>query len=153
MLFSCKVVSDSFATPCTVVHQDPLSMGLPRQEYWNRLPFPSPGDLPDPGIEPAPLALPGKFFDSANSSLTTELLRKPPICWQVNKNYKCNIKCQNTIHLSPKLSQISMVNSSPEYVFMWLNFRFLNLSQVFLSINEAVLRAAGIPDLFQICSG
>ena len=52
MLFSCKVVSDSFATPCTVVHQDPLSMGLPRQEYWNRLPFPSPGDLPHAGTEP-----------------------------------------------------------------------------------------------------
>ena len=108
-----------FATPwATVAHPASLSMAFTRQEYWNRLPFPSPGDLPDPGIEPAPLALPGKFFDSANSALTTELLRKPPICQQVNKNYKCNIKCQNTIHLSPKLSQIIMVNSSPEYVFM-----------------------------------
>ena len=42
-----------FATPWTVAHQAPLSMGLPRQEYWSRLPFPSPGDPPDPGIEPA----------------------------------------------------------------------------------------------------
>ena len=33
--------------------QAPLSMGFPRQEYWSGLPFPSPGDLPDPGIEPA----------------------------------------------------------------------------------------------------
>ena len=39
------------ATPSTVAHQAPLSMGLSRQEYWSRLPFPSPGDLPDPGIE------------------------------------------------------------------------------------------------------
>ena len=41
-----------FATPWTVVYQAPLSMGFSRQEYWNLLPFPSPGDLPDPGIKP-----------------------------------------------------------------------------------------------------
>ena len=40
-----------FATLWTVAHQAPLSMGFSRQEYWNGLPFPSPGDLPDPGIE------------------------------------------------------------------------------------------------------
>ena len=40
-----------------VAHQALLSMGFPRQEYWNGLTFPSPGDLPDPGIEPA-----GGFF-------------------------------------------------------------------------------------------
>ena len=39
-------------TPWTVAHQAPLSMGFSRQEYWSGLPFPSPGDLPDPGIEP-----------------------------------------------------------------------------------------------------
>ena len=41
-----------FATPWTVAHQTPLSMGFPRQEYWSGLTFPSPGDLPDPGIKP-----------------------------------------------------------------------------------------------------
>ena len=41
-----------FATPCTVAYQAPPSMGFSRQEYWSGLPFPSPGDLPDPGIEP-----------------------------------------------------------------------------------------------------
>ena len=46
-----SVVSDS-ATPWTVAHQAPQSMGFSRQEYWSGLPFPSPGDLPDPGIEP-----------------------------------------------------------------------------------------------------
>ena len=40
-----------FATLWAVAHQAPLSMGFPRQEYWNGLPFSSPGDLPDPGIE------------------------------------------------------------------------------------------------------
>ena len=40
-------------TPWTVAHQAPLSMGFPKQEYWSRLPFPSSGDLPNPGIEPS----------------------------------------------------------------------------------------------------
>ena len=40
-----------FATPWTVAYQDPPSMGFSRQEYWSGLPFPSPGDLPNPGIE------------------------------------------------------------------------------------------------------
>ena len=46
-----------FAIPWTVAHQAPLSMEFFRQEYWNGLPFPSPGDLPDPGIEPGSPAL------------------------------------------------------------------------------------------------
>ena len=40
-----------FETPWTVAYQASLSMGFSRQEYWSGLPFPSPGDLPDPGIE------------------------------------------------------------------------------------------------------
>ena len=50
---SFSIMSDSFVTPWTVAHQAPLSMGLSRQAYWTGLPFPSPGDLLDPGIEPA----------------------------------------------------------------------------------------------------
>ena len=41
-----------FATSWTVAYDAPPSMGFSRQEYWNGLPFPSPGDLPNPGIEP-----------------------------------------------------------------------------------------------------
>ena len=54
-------------TPWTVAHQAPLSMEFSRQEYWSGLPFPSPGDLPDLGIEPGSPAL------QANS-----LLSEPP---------------------------------------------------------------------------
>ena len=46
-----------FATLWSVAHQAPLSMKLSRQEYWNGLPFPSPGDLPDLGTEPRSPAL------------------------------------------------------------------------------------------------
>ena len=59
-----------FATPWTVAHQAPLSMGFSRQEYWNGLPFPSPANLPDPGIEPRSPAL-------QVDSLPSEPPRKP----------------------------------------------------------------------------
>ena len=60
-----------FATPWTVAYQAPPSMEFSRQEYWSRLPFPSPGDLPDPGIELGSLALKA-------DSLLAELSGKPP---------------------------------------------------------------------------
>ena len=62
-----------FATPSTVAHQAPLSMGLSWQEYWGGLPFLLPGNLANPGIKlasPVALALAGDFF-------TTEPLGKP----------------------------------------------------------------------------
>ena len=58
---SCRTL----ATPWTVALQAPLSMGFSRQKYWSELPFPSPGDLPEPGIQPAPPALAGGFFATA----------------------------------------------------------------------------------------
>ena len=54
-----------FGTPWTIVHQAPLSMEFSKQEYWSELPFPSPRDLPDPGIKPTSLVSPslaGGFF-------------------------------------------------------------------------------------------
>ena len=62
----------TLATAWTVARQAPLPMGFSRQGYWSRLPFPSPGDLPDPGIEPGSPAL-------QEESLPTELWGKP---WQ-----------------------------------------------------------------------
>ena len=53
-----------FVTPWTVACQAPLSMGFPRKEYWSGLPFPSPGDLPDPGIKPVSPAPPACQVDS-----------------------------------------------------------------------------------------
>ena len=57
-----------FVTPYTAARQAPLSLGFPKQEYWSGLPFPPPGNLPNPGIKPtslAPPALAGGFFTSA----------------------------------------------------------------------------------------
>ena len=65
--FSCVQLS---ATPWTVGHQAPLSVGFSRQEYWSGVPYPPPRDLPNPVIEPLCPALAGRFF-------TTVPPRKP----------------------------------------------------------------------------
>ena len=72
-VLSHSAVSDSFAALWTVDGQAPLSMEFPKQEYWSGLPFPTLGDLPDPGIKSMSLASPalaGRFF-------TTESPGKP----------------------------------------------------------------------------
>ena len=70
LLFSHSVVFDSLAIPDNVASQAPLFMRFPRREYWSGLPFPSAGDLPDPGIKAVSPALIGRFF-------TTEPPGKP----------------------------------------------------------------------------
>ena len=71
LLFGHYVAFYSLVTPWTIFLQAPLSMEFPRQEYWSGLPFPSPGDVPNPGIKPSCLALAGEFF-------TSEPQGKPP---------------------------------------------------------------------------
>ena len=66
-LLSCVQL---FAIPWTIAYQVPLSMGFSRQEHWSVLPFPSPGDIPDPEIEPLSPTLQA-------DSLLSELPEKP----------------------------------------------------------------------------
>ena len=81
-----------FATPWTVAYQASPSMGFPRQEYWSGLPFPSPGDLPDPGIEPRSPTLEA-------DTLTSEPPGKPKIwCkWTSLQNRKRLTDLENSI--------------------------------------------------------
>ena len=70
-------VAWSYSTLCNSMdcsQQAPLSMGYSRQEYWNGLPFPTPGDLPNPGIEPASPKVAGKFFTTEPPGSTMVLL-------------------------------------------------------------------------------
>ena len=75
----CKLfVMSNSATPQTVAHQAPLSMRFSRQEYWNELPFPTPGDLPNPGIKPKCLMFPasaGGFFTTSATWEALDLLQ------------------------------------------------------------------------------
>ena len=61
-------------TPWTVACQAPLSMGFPRKGYWSRLPFPSPGDFPDSGIEHVTLVSPALQADSLPTAASGKLI-------------------------------------------------------------------------------
>ena len=96
----------TLATPWTVACQAPLFLGFSRQEYWSGLPFPSPGDLPQLGIEPRSPALQA-------DSLPTELQGKPRLSylkWYLVDSYCCENHCQ---HPSPEL--FSSCKTEPLY--------------------------------------
>ena len=104
------------ATPQTVVHQAPPTMGFPRQEYWSGLPFPPPEDIPDPGTEPISLTLqdilyccaprkPGGLLTGAlDSADGWEIILKPG---RLEKMNTLNVENQSPdlfSHLTPRLS-------------------------------------------------
>ena len=78
---SHSVVSDSFASPWTVACQTPLFMEFSRQKYWSGLPCPSPGDLPNLGIEPGSPALQADSLSSGKGL-------KAPSLWQISEPHK-----------------------------------------------------------------
>ena len=81
-----------FATPWTVAHQAPLSMGFSRQEYWSGLPFPSPGDLPTQGLNPGLPGLQSGRVALQAEALTSEPPGKPKI--KCNFDLKIHIKLE-----------------------------------------------------------
>ena len=79
-VLSHSIMFDS-VTPWIVARQAPLSMGFSRQEYWSGLPFPTPGDLPNPGMEPMSLTSPamaGEFFTTAAAAAAAKSLQSCP---------------------------------------------------------------------------
>ena len=80
-----------------VAHQASLSRRFPRQAYWSGLPFPSPGDLPDPGIKPEPPALTGGFF-------TTETPGKPWDYSRFSFNY-------DKLSMAETVSKLNVLNN------------------------------------------
>ena len=100
-----------FVTPLTVAGQAPLSMGFSRQEYWSRLPFPSPGTFPNPEMEPVSPAFKGGFF-------TTLPPGKPSVCiymcvciYVFHCNSHCWLSTWINMSASSKLTLISVGNN------------------------------------------
>ena len=83
-----------FATPWTVAYQAPPSMGFSWQECWSGLPFPSPGDLPDPGIEPG------------SPALEADALPWEPRAGQKALRFFCKILWRNSNELFGQLNEI-----------------------------------------------
>ena len=101
LLLSRSVVPSSFTTPWTVARQAPPSMGFSRQEYWIGLSFPSPGDVPDPGIEPMSPAL-------QTDSLLLSHQRSPASSW--SKSILSSVWWQSSFpaYFSPKKELFSI---------------------------------------------
>ena len=109
-----------FATPWTVAHQAPLSMGFSRQKYWSGLPCPPPGDLPDLGIEHRVLMSPvlagGSFTISITWEAHSEYLQFPQNC--------CLLSCSSTLtsvssrHVDTKL-QSMLPYPLLSYLWLW----------------------------------
>ena len=74
-----------FATPWTVAYQAPPSMGFSRQECWSGLPFPSPGDLPDPGIKPGSPALQADALPSEPPGGINYRIPVTELLWELNE--------------------------------------------------------------------
>ena len=98
--WSHSLGSKLFATPWTVAHQAPPSMEFRRQEYWSGLPFPSSGDLPNPGIEPKSPTL-------QTDASPSELPGKPPLSYEHTSNQICMF----TTVLKLYFSELQMVTS------------------------------------------
>ena len=94
-----------FVTPWAVAQQAPLSMGFSRQEYWSELPFPPPGDVPDPGIEPMYPALAGRFF-------TTVPPGKPNLWKSPKYSGLTHQLSRGTIMILPPMYQVSQVSTT-----------------------------------------
>ena len=123
-----------FATLWTVAHQAPLSMGFTRQEYWSGVPFPSPGDLPDPGIEPWPPALqadalpcepPGKPTGWHGSDQIPPFLFLPHetfYSWS-NEDLRCGWQCYRqsnaTLWIMKHFTQANMYFPREVYMCVW----------------------------------
>ena len=140
----CSVAKScpTLCNPWTVTHQAPLSMGFSRQEYWSGLPFPSPGDLPNPRIKLKSPLLPGRFF-------TTE----PPIYYLVVQSLihvwlfatPWTAACQASLSITISQSSIKLmsIKSVIPSNYLILCHPFLLLPSVFPSMrifsNESAL--------------
>ena len=110
---SCRTLT----APWTIAYQAPLSMGFSRQEYWNGLPFPSPGDLPDPGIEPRS-CIAGRWFTTWAMREATMLQRFPlisPPFWKffliVHLTLYCALGCFRYVPLE------FLITTSSQWLF------------------------------------
>ena len=128
-----------FATPWTVAYQALLSMGFSRQEYWSGLPFPSPGDLPNPGIEPGSPAL-------QTDALPSEPPGKPWWQGQRHEERKCrtheelprnrkNCQKENSfLEDGNKTDQLELKHKHPAWTPKWMTeFKFFKTPELQVS--------------------
>ena len=125
-LFSHSVMSHS-VTPWSVAHQASLSMGFPRQEYWSGLVFPSPGDLPHPGIKPTSPAWQADSLPLSHLGIPFIIyyLRTHTHTHTHTHTLICHLYVLSFIYLPivyPYLSSLSSLYLSPVYPSICISF-------------------------------
>ena len=126
-----------FETPWTVACQTPLSMGFSRQEYWRGLPFPSPWDLPNPGIEPKSHPLTGRVF-------TTEPPEKP-ICNHAFIHICDFFVCHLKVQLFPKFIK---TRSNPMEIKLLCMYARVSLARKVMKFLFTILKFLTIKVVF-----
>ena len=129
-------MSNSFATLWTIACQAPLPMGFPRQKYWNGLPFPSAGNLLDPGTEPTSLASAGGFF-------TTEPPGKPKPFFAVGQSPSCVQFFVTTWTAAHQLSLFFLISQS---LLKLMSTKLVMLSS-YLIFSSPLLLPSTFPDI------
>ena len=119
-----------FATPWTVAHQAPQSMEFSRQEYWSGVPFPSPGDLPNPGIEPRSPTLQADTLPSEPPNIWALLISHGDI-WQFITLCKTKSKRNST-----KMTTSEIYQGTIGTCFSLLHIVVWSLSRVLLSCDS-----------------
>ena len=104
LLLLSRSVVFTLVTPWTVAHQAPLSVGFPRQEHWSGLPFPSPGDLSDPGMAPHLLSPPGSPCKPPPSALRLKVHRS-----QLSYGVKCERQSKSVFESILGYTKVSLV--------------------------------------------
>ena len=137
----------TLGNPWTVAIQTPLSIGFSRQKYWNGLPFPPPGDLPDPGIKlksPASLVLAGRFF-------TSEPLGKPLVYSDsfLNSLFFLRKLCRSIEH--PKKSYFIPKTHAMKVLIVSSSFKFSSVTQSCLTLCDPMDHSMpGLPVYHQL---
>ena len=112
-----------FATPWTVAYQAPLSMEVSRQYYWSGLPFPSPEDLPDPGIEP-------RFPALGTDALPSEPPGKPQSNYTPVKNKFSSVQFSCSVMSNSAISWTAAHQASLSITNSWSLLKFMSIESV-----------------------
>ena len=127
-------MSNSFMISWTIACQAPLSMGFSRQEYWGGLPFPSPGELPNPGIEsasPVRPALAGRLFTTEprgrphKESLFPKLQTNRPSkedAQNINTNVSKDMTSHRTLSLTATFQRLQCIGYAASLMWRWQVF-------------------------------
>ena len=128
-----------------VAHQAPLSMGFPRQGYWSELPFPAPGDLPDPGIEPVSPPSPALQVDSLSlSHQGSPWGQLPRFQFHFYPFPSCATLGKLLDFSEPQFPYIVFIFYILKYVFVWLAVPGLHCGRIFSAACELLVVAFGI---------